>query len=92
MAQRSIAFRVITRSWLVLIAATVLASWLGLEDLRGGTHRGVLVGTVIAIAFAKVWIVGLSFMDLRTAPWPLRRLFEAWILAVGTTLIVICTH
>jgi len=61
--------------WLVLVTAT-LVSW----SLRA-------IGlAVLAVAFVKVRLVGLYFMELRTAPVPLRLAFEAWVVVVGAVL------
>lgn len=65
--------------WAVLVAAT-LASW----SLGGGN------AVVVAVAFVKVRLVGLYFMELRTAPLPLRGLFEGWVLVTGAVLIGLC--
>ena len=65
--------------WAVLVGAT-LASW-----LLGGGHGAV----VMAVAFLKVRLVGLSFMELRTAPVPLRALFEGWVVVTGGVLIAL---
>jgi len=73
------------RIWLVLVAAT-LASWsLGSGH---GLSRGATAGVaVLVVAFVKVRLVGLYFMELRSAPIPLRLAFEAWVLVVGGVLI-----
>lgn len=70
--------------WAVLMAAT-LASWVT------GTHSGSQAVTVfvVVVAFTKVQLVGLHFMDLRTAPPLLRRVFTAWVVGVSTTLIAV---
>ena len=65
--------------WAVLVAAT-LASW-----LLGGGHGAA----VVAIAVWKVRLVGLYFMELRTAPVPLRVVFEGWVVVTGGTLIAL---
>jgi hypothetical protein len=64
--------------WAVLVGAT-LASWL----LGGGN------AVVVAVAFLKVRLVGLYFMELRTAPVPLRVLFEGWVVVTCGVLIAL---
>jgi caa(3)-type oxidase subunit IV len=72
--------------WLVLIAATLI-SW------RVGTDHGLqahLATTIVLlVAFIKVRLVGLYFMELRGAPLPLRAIFEGYCVAVCAMVIVI---
>lgn len=74
-------------TWLLLLAATACSLVIG-EALVVplGRYAGAVV---IAIAFLKVRWVGLDFMELRRAPRPLRRMFEAWSLLICATLIVL---
>lgn len=62
--------------WLVLLIATVASSTVA--------GHGV---AVIAVAFFKVRLVGLHFMELRAAPVPLRVVFEGWVVVTGGILI-----
>lgn len=70
--------------WLVLVALTIMS----LELFQGvaGGNRHIAAAAVIVIAFIKVRIVGLDYMEIRNAPRLLRVLFEAW---VGTMLMLI---
>lgn len=70
--------------WTVLVAATA-ASWFVGADHGGGSADAAALG-VIAIAFAKVWLVGRHFMELRTAPLLLQRLFDGYVVVVGSAL------
>lgn len=69
-------------SWLVLIVATVVSYALGADHGTGS----VMVVVVLAIAAIKVRLVGLDFMELRSAPIPLRLVFEAYCLALWAVL------
>jgi hypothetical protein len=69
-------------SWLVLIAATVLSYALGAEH---GLESTVVV-VVFGIAAIKVRLIGLDFMELRSAPIPLRVAFEGYCLALWALL------
>ena len=42
---------------------------------------------ILILSFVKIRFVFLDFMELRTAPWPLRMAFEAWAVSVCVTLI-----
>ena len=65
--------------WLLLMSAT-LGSW-----ILGSENRGT---ALMLVAFIKVRLVGLHFMELRSAPLALRTLFEAYVVVVFTVVIV----
>lgn len=77
--------------WLLLVALTTM-SW---EVGDGGATASAGIGTslvtplLLLVAFFKVRLVGLHFMELRTAPLPLRILFESWVAAVCGLLLLI---
>jgi hypothetical protein len=68
--------------WLVLVVATVLSWAIGVEHAVGS---GISV-LVLAIAAIKIRYVGLDFMELRTAPLPLRVAFESYCAALFLVL------
>jgi heme/copper-type cytochrome/quinol oxidase subunit 4 len=70
-------------SWLVLIAATLLSYALGAEH---GVGSRVVVVVVFGIAAIKVRLIGLDFMELRSAPMPLRVAFESYCLVLWGVL------
>lgn len=70
----------ITLVWAVLVTATFGSWWLGTGSDSGDETAAGL--TVLALAFVKVRLVGLYFMELRDAPLPLRVMFEGWVLVV----------
>jgi hypothetical protein len=65
-------------SWLVLIAATLVSYALGADHGTGS----VMVVLVLGIAAIKIRLVGLDFMELRSAPMPLRAAFEGYCLVL----------
>ncbi|CAN3130668.1 cytochrome C oxidase subunit IV family protein [Mycobacterium sp. smrl_JER01] len=69
-------------SWLFLVAATVLSWAVGAEH---GTGSLVAV-LVLGIAAVKIRLVGLDFMELRHAPFPLRVAFEAYCVGLWALL------
>jgi hypothetical protein len=74
-----------TAVWLLLVAATVL-SWevghgVGFEDVR---HAGI---AILVVAFIKVRLVILDFMELRHAPLPFRIFGEIGPLVICALLI-----
>ena len=72
--------------WFLLIAATAL-SWEFGHGLGFGDRYHYATVAVIVIAFIKVRYVFLDFMELRTAPLPLRLMLEAWAIGVGGAII-----
>lgn len=74
--------------WLVLIAATVVSWTLGVEQGASASAERLVGVAVLAIAFIKLRLVGLYFMELREAPLPLRAIFETYCFVVGTLVIV----
>ena len=75
-----------TVTWLLLVFATS-GSWILGSESRGQSGAGT--GTaLILVAFIKVRLVGLHFMELRSAPLALRTLFEAYVVVVFTVVIV----
>lgn len=85
---RSILSHKVTPIWILLILATAL-SWEFGHGLGFGSYHHYATVTVVLIAFIKVRFVFLDFMELRTAPLPLRLAFEAWTVLVGGAIIVL---
>lgn len=72
-------------AWSVLVAATVLSFALGTDH---GLHdRDTVAAVLLAIALAKVFVVGRHFMELQRAARGLRRCFDAYVLGVAAVLI-----
>lgn len=69
-------------SWLVLVAATVASYALGAEHGIGSATAVAVLG----IAAVKVRLVGLDFMELRSAPIPLRAAFEGYCVVLWAGL------
>lgn len=71
--------------WGILIAANTAASYLN-ENID--LSHIMLVSTIIALTFVKVRLIGIEFMELRTAPLLSRLAYEAWVIALGLALII----
>jgi hypothetical protein len=76
----------LTVVWLFLISATILSWAIGHEWVADDS---VATAAVIVVAFMKVRLVGLDFMELRSAPKLMRLAFEVWVLATCAALIVL---
>jgi hypothetical protein len=72
-----------TTVWLVLLAASAASLWLGADAPPQGNlgHTAAIVG-VLAIAFAKIWLIVRYFMEVRFAPRWLRIVMDVWVLGV----------
>ncbi len=76
-----------TRIWLLLLAITALAAWLGATPtVRDERYLGA---AIIALAFVKIRFVILDFMEIRHAPLVMRLACEAWVLVIGATIVSI---
>lgn len=75
-------------AWLVLVTLTALSWYLSLDLTVGidNSHRITSSGLLL-LAFFKVRLVIIHFMELGSAPRILRLMFEAWVLVVCCLLI-----
>lgn len=78
----------LTLTWALLVAVTLFSTEIGGGASWFGSPAVVTV-TVLAIAFAKAWMVMFTFMELRGAPPALRLLASAWLAtALGVLLAI----
>jgi hypothetical protein len=77
----------VTWVWLLLLGITGIAWSLG-HGLGFFGARGAGL-SVLILAFVKVRLVLLDFMELRHAPRPLRLIAECWIVAICGVLLVL---
>lgn len=77
--------------WLVLILLTGI-SWLVADGYQHETadHYLYFTAGLMALAFFKVRLVVMHFMEIGYAPLPLRLLFEAWVIIVP--LVILFLH
>jgi cytochrome c oxidase subunit IV len=73
-----------TAVWLLLLSVAVLSWWLVEHD---AIPARVATTTALVIAAFKARLVFLHFMELRSAPWPWRWLFEAWALLCTSAIV-----
>lgn len=90
MTMRSLLHNRVTYIWLLLAGLTVLTWGLG-DNYEPGTPTGhsTLTVALLALAFFKVRLVLMYFMELLDAPWKLRLIFEAWVILVFGIVIAI---
>lgn len=74
--------------WLLLAVLTGVSWYLGEQgSALSGLNAGGVTSVMMLIGFFKVRLVGLHFMELRYAPWPLRLAFEAWVVLVCVIIL-----
>lgn len=83
-------FRPATVAWALLMIATGIGWWFGATAQSSSGNVRLAVAGVLVMAFAKVWLVGFQFMELRGAPRLLRHAFDAWVVIACVALIAIC--
>ena len=71
--------------WIGLIAATFSSVWLGYRPT--GISAGLVMPLIIIIAWFKIRLIIMYFMEIRTVPLPFKLLFEAWGIVVAAILI-----
>ena len=76
----------ITAIWLVLVLATGL-SWVAAHSWGASLGARGETAFVLIVAFFKVRLIMLDFMELREAPLPFRLFVELWAVIVCTALI-----
>jgi len=71
--------------WLVLLAATALMWWL---RLGGAPFWGAYASAmIIVIAFIKIRLVMVYFMEIRDAPLVLRLILDGWVIGVAAGVL-----
>jgi hypothetical protein len=73
--------------YLVLAAATVFSWFIGTEEAT--SHETLVGSVVILIAFVKLRLVGIHFMEIGDAPRALRVVFEAYVLATFVVTVTL---
>ena len=78
----------VTYIWLLLAFLTSVSWALGDGYAAGenNTHVYITVALLV-LAFFKIRLIIMYFMEIQTAPVLMRALFEAWVVIVCSTLI-----
>jgi hypothetical protein len=75
-------------AWGILVLATAVSWWFGTgHGLEAASVEGGSVA-ILALAFAKIGLVGHSFMELRHSMPKLEAIFLGWCAAICAMLIV----
>jgi hypothetical protein len=78
-----------TLVWTILVAVTFATFWLGTD--HPFSNVGVPLASVLAVvlAFVKVWLIGMDFIEIRQAPRTLKVAFGIWITVIGGGLLLL---
>ena len=71
--------------WFLLVVVTVFS----LESAVLSADRQIAATCVLVLAVFKARMIGIEFMELSTAPMPLRVAFEGWVVAVCAILLTL---
>ncbi len=73
--------------WLLLVIATLSSWWLG--HVPEQLDVKLITPLIILVSLIKVRLVVLHFMEIKSAIWPLRLMFEAWCWLVPGILVLL---
>jgi hypothetical protein len=73
-------------TWLVLVVATVLTTWVLTAE---SIDRRLALVAIFAVAAWKVRLVMTDFIELREAPIVGRLIFEGWAVAVPLLIVLL---
>ena len=83
----------LTWVWLLLAALTLISFMLGTSHrAQAGTSVSApalwSAVALVLISFAKVRMIIFHFMEVQHAPWPLKRVCDAWIVVVAGAIVL----
>jgi hypothetical protein len=82
--------RMITWTWLILVAITVGSWWLAPAHSRGAASASVAVTCVVlGLALIKARLIIRNFMEVRTAPSWLKLATDAWLGVLVASVLAI---
>jgi Prokaryotic Cytochrome C oxidase subunit IV len=70
--------------WVGLVALTFASLTAGIE--QRGDNATIATILVLGLAMIKIRLIGIHFMDLRSAPRLLRKIFDGYVCIVFATL------
>lgn len=78
-----------TLIWALLMLATALSWWLGVDSAATGSGVMAIAAGLMVIAFVKVRFVIRYFMEVRHAPLALRLVCDGWVVLVCGAILVL---
>lgn len=76
-------------AWGALVVLTAISWWLGADHEVAGLGTRFAAISILVVTFAKIYVVGHSFMELREAARWLQYAFKAWCAVVCITLCIL---
>lgn len=73
-------------AWVVLMALTAATWRLGTDHGIAGLGRQIVMVSILVLTFAKIYVVGHAFMELRDAAAWLTRTFTTWCVVLCLVL------
>lgn len=73
-------------AWLVLMILTAASWWVGTDHDIAGLGHDVAMVSILVLSFAKIYVVGHSFMELREAAHWLNWMFKTWCVVLCSVL------
>jgi hypothetical protein len=75
--------------WTLLVAVTFATFWLGTDHPFSNVSVRLASVLALVLAFLKVWLIGMDFMEIRQAPRALKVAFGVWITVIGGGLLLL---
>jgi len=75
--------------WTILVAVTFATFWLGTDHPFSNVSLRLASVLALVLAFVKVWLIGMDFMEIRQAPRALRVAFGVWLTVIGGGLLLL---
>ncbi|WNC74173.1 cytochrome C oxidase subunit IV family protein [Thalassotalea psychrophila] len=76
--------------WSLLVVFTLSSWWLG--HTTQGLTADVITSMILLLSFLKIRLVILHFMEIKTASFILRLMFEVWCFGVCAILIFLFVY
>jgi len=79
----------VVAAWSVLMGLTAASWWFGADHQVAGLGIDFSMVAILVLTFAKIYVVGHSFMELHEAAQWLHRTFASWCVILCLTLSVL---
>jgi heme/copper-type cytochrome/quinol oxidase subunit 4 len=76
-------------AWVLLLAATAISLWVGADHSVALGGPAIASVAVLVVAFVKVAVIGMFFMELRHAPVEMRQVFAGTLIVSCSALVAI---
>lgn len=83
---KSIHTAYVVGAWGVLMVLTAASWWVGADHGFAGLGKSIAMISILVLTFAKIFVVGHSFMELREAARWLTITFTAWCIVLCLVL------